>query len=498
MMVHFLTSQAALPEQGRTFLRIKGCKMATPINTANGPLKKEQVRHLAFEGGGGKGFAFVGALMALENPLGILSYASQPLSPYVDVYKPDWLPHGVDQSRRLVGQIKGVSGASAGAITAFLLSCGYSPAEIVAIMDNYDFNQFFEPADPRMVPMLSLDVTSSDPSGGEVRATKDSSSESADSLALKKQVLLSAAIALTPAGAGAAAIAKLGAAAIAELWERLLRVAPDLLQIYATLTGTTGLFPIQMLLKHLDKYLAYLPEDMGLFPGYQARRFFAEALAAKFPSSTGRPNFNVMFKSHYDFFGVKLAVTGTNLETGKSEIFSVDTTPYFPVADAVRISMGLPLVYKPLVIRTEELKGLLPSWVAGVWVDGGYLSNLPITAFDRNREATAQPDTLGLRLEEDQRVEIRTFSDFLKVWPIGFGFMGTGESVISESWGHTSQSIALDTTGLSLLNFKPDPKARQAVVSRAHEATLKYFGAEKVEMEPQPIQIPGRGASGKP
>ena len=129
-------------------------------------------------------------------------------------------------------------------------------------------------------------------------------------------------------------------------------------ELYAKVTGTGGLFPIQMLLSHLPQYLDFLPLDMGLFPGFQARRFFAEAIAAKYPSVTGTPNFNVTFRDHQHFFKTKLAVTGTNLKTGKSELFSCDTTPHFPVADAIRISMGLPLVYKPLVIRKEELRGI--------------------------------------------------------------------------------------------------------------------------------------------
>jgi NTE family protein len=455
----------------------------------DGRLKKEQVRCLALEGGGGKGFAFVGALTALQNPLGVLQYQTPELSPYLTHYKPAWLPAGVNQSQRLVGQIKGVSGASAGAITAFLLSCGYSPDDIVAIMDSYDFNQFFEPPTPRVVPTLSLDFTSSDPTGGEVRKT-EGEAPSGTAATLKAAAVVAIATALFPPAAVAASVGSLTAAGATALFDRLLKAAPDLLQLYADLTKTSGLHPMQMLLRHLPQYLDFLPIDMGLFPGYQARRFFAEALAAKFPSATGTPNFNASFRAHYNFFGVKLAVTGTNLETGKSQLFSNDTTPFFPVADAIRISMGLPLVYKPLVIRKEELGGILPPWVAGVWVDGGYLNNLPIAAFDSDKEAGEPADTLGLRLEEDTRTEIADFSDMLKVWPVGFGLMGVGESGISESWGSDSRTIRLATPGLSLLNFKPDPKARQEAVSLANQKTLEYFGAEAVSMEPQEVNIP--------
>ncbi len=461
--------------------------MAAPP-PGNGRLRKEQVRYLALEGGGGKGFAFVGAVAALEDPLGLLAYARVPPSPNAKVFKPDWLPASVDQSRRLTGQIRGVAGASAGAITALMLSCGYAAAEIVDIMDAYDFDRFFEPPDPRMVPKLFLTARETgDPTGGEVRQAAPPSEGKGDAVALKATAVKALIRALAPQLGVTIDAAKLGGAALAMLWNRILRVLPELLQIYADLNGITGVKPVKMLLQHLPKYLEYLPEDMGLFPGYQARTFLAELLAAKFPSLDGKPNFNVSFQTHFDFFGIKLVVTGTNLETGKSEIFSVDTTPNFPVADAVRISMGLPLVFKPLVIRESQIAATDRSY-AGVWVDGGLFNNLPITAFDREKKAADGPDTLGLRLEEDKVQPIESFGDLLRVWPLGLGIGGTGESAISDSWGNTAQTIALDTEGLSLLNFKPDPKLRQGAVDRARQKTLDYF-AGVIEMRPEKLTV---------
>src|SRR5262249_36487708 len=161
------------------------------------------------------------------------------------------------------------------------------------------------------------------------------------SVSLKAGAVLALATAICPTAAIATSLTAAAAVPLVDL----LKAAPNFLQLYADFTGTSGLHPVQLLLRHLPQYLEFLPADMGLFPGYQARRFFAEALAAKYPSATGTPNFNASFRAHYDFFGIKLAVTGTNLETGKSELFSNDTTPFFPVADAIRISMGLPLVY---------------------------------------------------------------------------------------------------------------------------------------------------------
>ncbi|MBD3270852.1 alpha/beta hydrolase, partial [Candidatus Peregrinibacteria bacterium] len=85
-------------------------------------LKPEDVKYISLEGGGGKGNAFIGALEALmDNRINILQYNN---------YK---------QSNVL-----GFSGASAGAITALFLSCGYTPEEIKIITEIENFDNFFD------------------------------------------------------------------------------------------------------------------------------------------------------------------------------------------------------------------------------------------------------------------------------------------------------------------------------------------------------------------
>lgn len=72
-----------------------------------------QFRNLVFEGGGVKGIAYVGALEVLEE-YGVLT------------------------------DIKRIGGASAGAINAVLLGCGYSNAEQLSILKELDFERFLD------------------------------------------------------------------------------------------------------------------------------------------------------------------------------------------------------------------------------------------------------------------------------------------------------------------------------------------------------------------
>lgn len=70
------------------------------------------VHYLALEGGGGKGVTYLGAIRALER-LGVLP---------IDINRPGQ------------NQIRGISGASAGAITALVLAMGADSAELARIL----------------------------------------------------------------------------------------------------------------------------------------------------------------------------------------------------------------------------------------------------------------------------------------------------------------------------------------------------------------------------
>lgn len=443
----------------------------------------DKVQYLAFEGGGGKGIAFPGAIRALEH-LKILKYTRSNAKVQGEVYKPAWMPEGIKHNQRLApekdgGQIKGISGASAGAITAFLLSCGYNSTDILEIMVKFDFDKFFESPEPRFVPKAIEDTSAKSPLGVERRITSSSTP-----MQLLKQAIMRAIFIV--------AGMRMGLILVDVFWGKLARLIVRLLgELKIISKENMNLKAVKMLYRYFEKYIAFLDEDLGLFPGFEARKFFAEALAFKLGGSEKEgPRYNATFADHFKAFGVKLVVTGTNMETKKSGLFSVDTTPHFPVADAVRISMGLPLLYKPYVIRKKKHRsiqaGRWPEWLDGVWVDGGYFNNIPIRVFDH--EEGPNPKTLGLRLSEKkdgtEKNEITSFLDFIKVWPFELGFWGVGEAHLNPSLANYGQTILLDSAGLSLLNFKADIKTLEEVTGKAQAVTLAYFANVPFQYEP--------------
>ena len=106
-------------------------------------LGRNEISYLSFEGGGGAGNAYPGAISALHE-LGILDYAG----PRTQLAPADALNatreddfRGVDWRLK---RLKGVAGASAGAINALFISLGFTPDEIELILALNDFNTFFD------------------------------------------------------------------------------------------------------------------------------------------------------------------------------------------------------------------------------------------------------------------------------------------------------------------------------------------------------------------
>ena len=66
-------------------------------------------------------------------------------------------------------------------------------------------------------------------------------------------------------------------------------------------------------------------------------------------------------------------LVATNLNKRSSEVYSRDTTPKMPVAEAIRRSMSIPLFFA--AVREDE----------NIFVDVGVLDNYPIRLFDRKK-----------------------------------------------------------------------------------------------------------------
>ncbi len=341
------------------------------------------IEYLCFEGGGGKGLVYLGALRALEEaftgPVTSGPAVLIPVDPELPYYQPppDTKPlFGIVSSANL-RKLKGVSGSSAGAITAFMVALGMTSSEIASELNSESFSEYktggiFGLPRPRHVNDLERFIE--DPNR-TLNRTVDNGSGTA-TFANQEWVNKLLLYFLRDPGI----LALFSAPGLASDSTALER-------IFWSETKDDG-----GLLNRLDlaSYLHSLVFNRGLLPSLQSRGYFSSLLSRMFWKRFGvnltDPS-ALTFKEFFYQTGVDLVITGTNVSKRISRYFSVGATPDFPVVEAVSISMNIPFVFKPILINRKVANDFPDDHIynreyQGLWVDGGMLLNFPMHAFD--------------------------------------------------------------------------------------------------------------------
>lgn len=116
----------------------------------------------------------------------------------------------------------------------------------------------------------------------------------------------------------------------------------------------------------------------GLFSGNTFLAWLKEKLASKkFDSEITLQEFNTKVKNE-----LSLVASDTS-DGGEMLVLNHRTAPNCPVAWAVRMSMGIPFVWREVVWKAEWGTYLGKSIIGHTIVDGGVLSNFPIALVDK-------------------------------------------------------------------------------------------------------------------
>ncbi len=300
-----------------------------------------KIEYLVFEGGGGKGYAYAPALLAMYRKMHRLpldeSHAGKLL------LKDDEMigTSGVNRWNDFCG----FAGSSVGAIIAFLLAIGYTPHEIMV--------EFLgDGAKKKPLSFLNLLIN-------------ESQHHVCASTPLKKiGNLLGFNFEIDESGSNAQGYT-------------------DLL-IGLGWPGTTARLVASLALS--------LGTEAGALSGENIKFYLKQKLDEK-----SLPK-QLTFMALYNLKGKNLAVYGSRMKRLSGDggprgvLFSKETTPNMDVLTAVFISMSLPGIFKPTKIDADKVKAILkgrgedtqaakylPSdEVGGYYLDGGLRSNLPM------------------------------------------------------------------------------------------------------------------------
>jgi NTE family protein len=179
-----------------------------------------------------------------------------------------------------------------------------------------------------------------------------------------------------------------------------------------------------------------LRKHFGWYKGEKIAEWVEDLIAAK----TG--NCDITFAELHAQCADKgykdLYITGTDLTYQTLRVFSFENYPNMRICDAVRISLSIPLYYRAVLMDDSGRVHEKPDGrqLLHVMVDGGVLSNYPITMFDSARYVNGHnapsntwienPETLGLLMEMPEQIhynaqqpgiypfEIYSMNDYLK------------------------------------------------------------------------------------
>jgi NTE family protein len=348
---------------------------------------------------------------------------------------------GLEETSTLCPQggsrIKGISGASAGSITAYLLALGYSSSDIAKLLSDADtFNAFYDGPDNGSIRRVDRnryrqdDILNNPLDEDRFRKQKERPTR------LKKLAEFPFGEHFDPSsplvglvGGAATTVLNLSTgmmdfkepldwasaygqfALFSELATPLKRLISTAIRDYLDdvlkklASKKPALCPLIRTITESDnvflRYLYNLIYDRGLFPGFELRGFLRKQMVKYLgdhsdsgnPDQLGKLADRMSFEQFYDRSGVDLVVTGANITTSSWKYFGVRTTPQFPVIDAVALSASYPFAFKPVLVTNCE-----PYVESGFWIDGGFLNNLPIHAFDTSPDAPLNSNMLAFRL----------------------------------------------------------------------------------------------------
>ncbi|MBG0785320.1 MAG: patatin-like phospholipase family protein [Anaerolineaceae bacterium] len=182
-----------------------------------------------------------------------------------------------------------------------------------------------------------------------------------------------------------------------------------------------------------------------------------------------------------------LYVVVSNMTKRRAEVMSVGSTPHIAVADAIRMSMSIPLYFEALHFDGETFgKGDL-------YVDGGLFNNYPVEVFDRpdviERYISGQPRvnlrTLGLYLypERDiEKPEIQDPSTLIDFINLLMENLYSTYPLTAQAPGEMDQqrTIRIGDCGVSSTNFniKPNDETYQALYESGRRAVQAFFFEE--------------------
>jgi NTE family protein len=181
----------------------------------------------------------------------------------------------------------------------------------------------------------------------------------------------------------------------------------------------------------------------------------------------------------------KLVVTVSDLTRGQLVRLPWDYTSVYgldpdkmSVADAVRASMSIPFIFRPVTLAHATTK------VTSTLVDGGLLSNFPIDSLDRTDGRQPRWPTFGVTLlpnlpaGDDKVVPLlglpvpgglRLLEDVIATM-----LVGRDQAFLNQPWV-SARTVRVDSTAVGVLDFGITPTQKRALYENGDQAMRTFL-----------------------
>lgn len=178
-------------------------------------------------------------------------------------------------------------------------------------------------------------------------------------------------------------------------------------------------------------------------------------------------NKTLTFKQLYKKTGMDLNIGATNLNKYKDVFFNMDISPNLIISRAVRMSIGIPLIFSAIKYKGE------------IYVDGGVINSYPIKRFDN------LDNVLGLKLvvkgeietEFDEKIE--TMDHYL--YHVMHCYILQKERSSTLSSQYSDHTIFIESNHIThTINFNLNDDEKRRLIKCGYDATKMYFENEGV------------------
>lgn len=216
--------------------------------------------------------------------------------------------------------------------------------------------------------------------------------------------------------------------------------------------------------------------EKGIYEGAYLERWIGEKLAAK-----RKYTFKDLICDEYrdsPRYRYRLQVIATDISRGRLLVLPQDIKDYgiepdeLEIASAVRMSMSIPFFFEPVTQKLRDTSE--PCYI----VDGGVLSNFPISLFD---DGTADPPwpTFGYLLAEKSdvvgaAVSHEVLGPLTLLASIFFTMMEAHDRRYISN-GAFARTIMIPTLGVKTTEFDLSPRRAEALYQSGEKAAREFF-----------------------